>query len=469
MRFLQAILFSIIPMNFILDVSAGDKMTTGLEQLKSQYQHIKQSGLDKPNIKPEDVHPLIENIRKQSTFPVTQVGQSFEQRPIFKIDIGSGPLHVLMWSQMHGDEPTATASLFDLINYIQSPDNKEWVNGWSSRLTLHLVPMLNPDGAHADRRHNAQGIDINRDAKRLQTPEGQTLSNLADTIKPKFGFNLHDQGRFYSTGKSNNTATISVLAPAYNDEKDINESRGNAMKLIGLLNESLQKEIPNRVGRYNDTYSFRAFGDLLSSKGIATTLIESGHYPGDQNRQTARWSTFMMLVQSINLINNGRYADGTLDKYRSIPMNRNFGLVDILLKNIDINANTNGQYHADLSINYNRVFENARIREIGDLSANFALETFDLSGYQLQASKGFLLEEHLLLTDEVYLGLLSKGFGYFEGDKELLKLETELPVMINPSNVVSKVPQRYQLANLFFAKAGQLKKVMINGEMIDLN
>ena len=46
-------------------------------------------------------------------------------------------------------------------------------------LTIHLVPMLNPDGARRFQRRNAQGIDINRDALLLQTPEGPRAEGAA--------------------------------------------------------------------------------------------------------------------------------------------------------------------------------------------------------------------------------------------------------------------------------------------------
>ena len=54
------------------------------------------------------------------------------------------------------------------------------VRGILSSLTLHFVPMLNPDGAERFQRRNAQGIDINRDALRLQTPEGRALKAVRD-------------------------------------------------------------------------------------------------------------------------------------------------------------------------------------------------------------------------------------------------------------------------------------------------
>ena len=47
--------------------------------------------------------------------------------------------------------------------------------GNSGRLHALCIPMLNPDGAEAGIRFNAQDIDINRDSRRLETPEGRAL------------------------------------------------------------------------------------------------------------------------------------------------------------------------------------------------------------------------------------------------------------------------------------------------------
>ncbi|MFT6735369.1 MAG: murein tripeptide amidase MpaA [Polaribacter sp.] len=68
--------------------------------------------------------------------------------------------------------------------------------------------MLNPDGAELEPRVNAPGIDINRDAKALQSPEGRLLLSLAEQINPQFGFNLHSQNRYYAVGKTDKSAVI---------------------------------------------------------------------------------------------------------------------------------------------------------------------------------------------------------------------------------------------------------------------
>ena len=51
-------------------------------------------------------------------FDVSKVGESFEGREIHLIRIGSGSDKILLWSQMHGDEPSATPALFDMLHYL---------------------------------------------------------------------------------------------------------------------------------------------------------------------------------------------------------------------------------------------------------------------------------------------------------------------------------------------------------------
>jgi len=106
---------------------------------------------------------------------VDQVGFSNASREIYQAEWGTGPLKVMMWSQMHGDEPTATSSLIDMFAFLQTHKDKDWVKKLGETMTIRAVPMLNPDGAVLYQRRNLQGIDINRDALVLKTPEARLL------------------------------------------------------------------------------------------------------------------------------------------------------------------------------------------------------------------------------------------------------------------------------------------------------
>ena len=50
-------------------------------------------------------------------FALEKIGESIEGRSINYLRAGTGPFSVLLWSQMHGDESTATSALFDLFEY----------------------------------------------------------------------------------------------------------------------------------------------------------------------------------------------------------------------------------------------------------------------------------------------------------------------------------------------------------------
>ena len=246
------------------------------------------------------------------------IGQSFNGENVHQFTLGHGPIIIVAWSQMHGDESTATASLFDLMNLLmqsnlpkQRSTTKAFdelplvASDWEKRITLHLVPMLNPDGAKMATRRNAQDIDINRDALSLQTPEGKILNKFIEETKPDFAFNLHDQDPYYGCRPSVDIVkpvTMAFLAPPFNQEGDIDLARFRAMALISTWLEELIPMLDGQVARYDDTYAKHCFGDQIAGKKISTILIESGHYPGDDNRQIARLGTLYCLLHSINTL-----------------------------------------------------------------------------------------------------------------------------------------------------------------------
>src|SRR5262245_14111993 len=92
--------------------------------------------------------------RSPDAFAIEKIGESIEGRSINYVRTGTGPIPVLLWSQMHGDESTATSALFDVFEYLQRRRQDPVVMRILSRLTLHVVPMLNPDGAERFERRN---------------------------------------------------------------------------------------------------------------------------------------------------------------------------------------------------------------------------------------------------------------------------------------------------------------------------
>ena len=72
----------------------------------------------------------------------------------------------------------------DMFTVLHANRDKDWVKRIEEKITIRAVPMLNPDGAELFVRRSLQGIDINRDAIDLKTPEAQLLKRLRDEWRP---------------------------------------------------------------------------------------------------------------------------------------------------------------------------------------------------------------------------------------------------------------------------------------------
>jgi len=273
-------------------------------------------------IKHHQVVSLLDQFQRDNRIELSQIGTSFEGRSIHLVKLGTGKRNVLLWTQMHGDEPTATMAILDLINFFhQQNELEDWKEKVLNEISIYIIPMLNPDGAEVYKRRNALDIDLNRDALRLQSPESILLKSIRDSLTPEFGFNLHDQSIYYTAGHSDKPATISFLAPAYNEDKELNDTRANAMRLITILNRSVQHYLPGHVGRFNDTFEPRAFGDNIQKWGTSTILIESGGYPGDVHKQMQRRLNFSMFLIAMETIADKSFLYEGLKEYHEIPFN----------------------------------------------------------------------------------------------------------------------------------------------------
>jgi hypothetical protein len=267
-------------------------------------------------------------------FRVVEEGVSSEGRPIPLLLAGEGPTTVLLWSQMHGDEPTATVALLDLLNHLGATHADAQTKTLLGNLTLAVIPMLNPDGAERTRRTNAQGIDINRDALRLQTPEGRFLKAVRDRLRPAFGYNLHNQGPNTLAGPTGPQAAISLLAVPFDESFSENDGRRTTKRLAVLVRQLLQPWAPGRVSRYDMEYTPRAFGDALTLWGTPTLLIESGGFASAGAGEAAALVrlNFVALLGTLAALADGSVAKVDAAAYEAIPLNVRERLFDVVVR-----------------------------------------------------------------------------------------------------------------------------------------
>ncbi len=405
------------------------------------------------------------------------LGYSVQKRPVYQVRIGKGEKNILFWSQMHGNEATATMALLDIFNFFIAKDQFDaFREELLKTFSLHFIPVLNPDGMEAFERVNALGIDLNRDADRRISPESQILKSLHDKLKPEFGFNLHDQDIHYTVGQSRYPATISFLAPPVDFEKSIPENRLKAMQLIGHLNQTLQQLIPNQVAKYSDEYEPRAFGDNIQKWGTSTVLVESGGLKDDTEKQDIRKLNFVLLLTALKAIKSGEYLSVTKEQYDTIPFNGKY-LFDLLLRNVTV-IKKDKKYTFDIGINLEEIsttnkkgfYSKGIIEEMGDLSNYYGFEEKDCNGLTLAMGKCYTrgdIDLNSLSLNQV-ISLLKSNYLQIALGHEIREKYFELPINIGQSAHEDQSGLKSgDEANFLLLNDRVVKMAVVNGFLID--
>lgn len=330
--------------------------------------------------------------RHPGRLAIEELGRSVEGRPIHLVTLGTGPRRILLWSQMHGDEPSATPALLDLADTllaVPAPEHRAILEG----LTLLVVPMLNPDGAERYARRNAQAIDINRDALHLSTPEGRVLKGVRDRFQPELGFNLHDQNRRTTVGNTPVLATISLLAVSGDREGTVTPGRARAKRVCSAIARALEPFVPGGIGRYDEDWNPRAFGDNVTAWGTPVVLIESGGVmPGRPLSDLTRLNYVALLTALHGLVRDD-LAGETADLYEGLKRNDDGYWTDVLLAGGRVFQPGAGEpYRADVAFD---VLDDdplaascaepgwpgaSRIREVGDARLIGSARRLDVAG-----------------------------------------------------------------------------------------
>ena len=339
-----------------------------LEQLFNQY---KEETIQGRYITLDSIGPLLQKLNTNDQLKI--IGKSVLGKPIYSYEIGEGKTKIFLWSQMHGNESTTTKSLFDFLNVLHS--GSELAQQLLNAFTFCSIPMLNPDGATLYTRVNANKVDLNRDSQELTQPESKLLRAIFESFKPDYCFNLHDQRTIFGVNTTGKPATLSFLAPSYNEEREINESRLQAINLIASINEVLQEYLPNQIGRFDDSFNINCIGDMFQYLGVPTLLFEAGHFADDYEREKTRKYVFMALIASFKTLSENVIVSNGIDIYLNIPQNKAV-FYDFIYKNIKINydgiekiTNFAAQYKEELI--ENQICFNAYISEIGNLDGYF--------------------------------------------------------------------------------------------------
>ena len=122
-----------------------------------------------------------------------QVGSSQAGVPLEALHLSRpwpGAAHptVLLIGQQHGDEPAGSEALLVIAQELAHGG----LTALLDRIDVVILPRANPDGAAANRRGTASGIDVNRDHLLLRTPEAQAQALLVRDFNPVVVVDAHE-------------------------------------------------------------------------------------------------------------------------------------------------------------------------------------------------------------------------------------------------------------------------------------
>lgn len=348
------------------------KERIALKILQNWHSDNKEKALFGRYITAQKIAPLLDTLPSFCT--ISRIGFSVEKRAVHSIKLGTGATRVLMWSQMHGNESTTTKALFDLLKAFESRELSNDLSPLLEKLTICIIPILNPDGAHYYTRNNANDIDLNRDAQNQTQPESAILKNLFEDFKPDICFNLHGQRTIYGFENSGTPSVLSFLSPSADAGRSVTFSRKRSMSIITNIVKDLSALLPERIGRYDDGFNSNCVGDTFQEKGIPTVLFEAGHAPDDYDREKSRSYILLALISALqSIIEPGQ---NKVEDYFAIPEHQKC-YCDVLIKNT---------LSGDIGILYHEVLKDEKVKFI----PRFAAKEFTNSmfGHKVINAKG---------------------------------------------------------------------------------
>ena len=130
----------------------------------------------------------------QTGIPLEALQFSREPVPLASTGATTSPVRptVLLVGEQHGDEPAGGEALIVIAQELAQGGLAPLLD----RINVVILPRANPDGAAADRRLSASGIDENRDHLLLRTPEAQAEAQLEREFKPVVVVDAHEYSAF---------------------------------------------------------------------------------------------------------------------------------------------------------------------------------------------------------------------------------------------------------------------------------
>lgn len=199
--------------------------------------------------------------------------------PVIRIAASGGKpqIRVMFTGRVHGDEPGSTEGLLYVMDRLLNDPSLAYLR---DRIEVAILPMVNIDGGRRLRRVTANGLDLNRDQSKLQTPEAVVLRKFYEEYDPQVLIDFHEfqplRSDFALISTDNITNPFDAMF-LYSGNLNIPEAlrKLTAEQFVGGARKALDKEDL----RHHDYFTTdKRFGKIVFSLGGINPRSTSNAY-----------------------------------------------------------------------------------------------------------------------------------------------------------------------------------------------
>jgi len=179
----------------------------------------------------KSIHRWEKELADKPFVHLSEIGKSREGRPINLLQIGNpeSKKMIMVLSRQHPPEVTGWLAMKWFIETLCAEN--EMAENFRNEYNVYVVPLVNPDGVdNGHWRHNAGGIDLNRDWEDFNQPETQAIKKFMEN-------KVTEGGKFYFA--------VDFHSTQHDIYYTINpEKKGNMPGFVPKLIQAVGNEIP---------------------------------------------------------------------------------------------------------------------------------------------------------------------------------------------------------------------------------
>lgn len=225
---------------------------------------------------------------------IISLGLSTEGRTIAALEHRAADSNdwLILIGRQHPPEISGALGLLHFNNLLWSDDAD--MQAFRARYNILLVPNMNPDGVHAGNwRHNANGLDLNRDWKNRTQAETQALHAKLQAIEAaggqiRFALDFHSTWRnvYYTM----NHDYVTVAGVGLENPQLVNDWLADLAKAVPF-------EVENKPSHNQDSGVFKQY--IADQYGVHSVTYEVGDTTSRDEIRTTAEAALRTLIQHL--------------------------------------------------------------------------------------------------------------------------------------------------------------------------